>query len=234
MVANPSRAKGIQEVPTNIVVPFYLYASVSYLISCILLFFSAGTLWGHHFQPSILAVTHSMALGWGTMMILGASYQLIPVLIESQLKSSVLARLSFILAGIGTPFLVYGFYTFQLGWVSQVGGIAINLAVILYVVNLAWSVSGSKTENVHAVYVLTAACWLLVTTLWGLLLLFNFTMEIFREDSLYYLSSHAHAGIIGWFLLLILGVGSRLIPMFLISKYTHESLLWWVDRKSVV
>lgn len=228
MIIGQSDTKGIQEVPINIVLPFYLYAAISYLISCILLFFSAGTLWGHHFQPSILTVTHSMALGWGTMMILGASYQLIPVLIESQLKSSVLARISFFLAGIGIPFLVYGFHTFQLGWISQVGGAAINLAVILYVVNLAWSVWGSETENVHAVYVLTAACWLLVTTLWGLLLLFNFTMEIFREDSLYYLSSHAHAGIIGWFLLLILGVGSRLIPMFLISKYSQERLLWWV------
>ena len=228
MTINPSGARGIQEVPVNIVLPFYLYAAIFYLISCVLLFFSTPTLWGHHFQPGILAVTHSMALGWGSMMILGASYQLIPVLIESRLKSGLLARISFVLAGTGIPLLVYGFYTFQLGWISQVGGIAINLAVILYVANLAWSLSGSKTENIHAIYVLTASCWLLVTTLWGLLLLFNFTMDIFREDSLYYLSSHAHAGIIGWFLLLVLGVGSRLIPMFLISKYTHESLLWWV------
>ena len=228
MIVSQSGTRGIQEVSVNIVLPFYLYAATSYLISCILLFFSSGTLWGHHFQPGILAVTHSMALGWGTMMILGASYQLIPVLIESQLKSGLLARISFVLAGIGIPFLVYGFYSFQLGWVSQVGGIAINLAVILYVANLAWSLSGSKTENIHAIYVLTASCWLLVTTLWGLLLLFNFTMNVFRENSLYYLSSHAHAGIIGWFLLLVLGVGSRLIPMFLISKYTNERLLWWI------
>ena len=228
MVINPSRATGIQEVPVNIVLPFYLYAAASYLISCVLLFFSAESLWGHHFQPEILAVTHSMALGWGTMMILGASYQLIPVLIESRLKSHLLARMSFVFAGMGIPFIVYGFHAFQLGWVAQVGGVAINLAVIFYVANLFWSLSGSKTENIHAIYILTASCWLLVTTLWGLLLLFNFTMDIFREDSLYYLTSHAHAGIVGWFLLLVLGVGSRLIPMFLISKYTQESLLWWV------
>src|SRR5690606_5077060 len=31
-----------------------------------------------------------------------------------------------------------------------------------------------------------------------------------------------------WFLLLVIGVGSRLIPMFLISKYTNEGLLWAV------
>jgi hypothetical protein len=35
-------------------------------------------------------------------------------------------------------------------------------------------------------------------------------------------------GVVGWFLLLVLGVGSRLIPMFLISKYTNPRLLWAV------
>jgi len=59
-----------------------------------------------------------------------------------------------------------------------------------------------------------------------MLLLFNFTMDLFPENSIYYLSSHAHAGIVGWFLLLVIGVGSRLLPMFLISKYTNEVLLW--------
>src|SRR5690606_8293720 len=165
-------------------------------------------------------------LGWGTMMILGASYQLIPVLIESKLQSRMIAKISFVLAALGIPLLIYGFYTFQLGWIAQVGAIAINLAVLLYVINLAWSVGKSKTENVHAIFVLTASCWLLVTTFWGMLLLFNFTMDLFPENSIYYLSSHAHAGIVGWFLLLVIGVGSRLLPMFLISKYTNEVLLW--------
>src|SRR5690606_32640093 len=32
----------------------------------------------------------------------------------------------------------------------------------------------------------------------------------------------------GWFLLLVIGVGSRLIPMFMISKYTNNKLLWWI------
>src|SRR5665213_2761450 len=43
-----------------------------------------------------------------------------------------------------------------------------------------------------------------------------------------YLPLHAQLGIIGWFLLLVIGVGSRLIPLFLISKYNNEKLLWWI------
>lgn len=58
--------------------------------------------------------------------------------------------------------------------------------------------------------------------------LFAFTLAFLPADSLHYLSLHAHMGIIGWFLLLVVGVGSRLIPMFLISKYTNAKLLWWI------
>lgn len=43
-----------------------------------------------------------------------------------------------------------------------------------------------------------------------------------------YLPLHGQMGIIGWFLLLVIGVGSRLIPMFLISKYTNNRLLWTI------
>src|SRR5690606_37142853 len=42
------------------------------------------------------------------------------------------------------------------------------------------------------------------------------------------LSLHAHLGIIGWFLLMVVGVGSRLIPMFLISKYNNVRKLWTI------
>src|SRR5690554_1962988 len=146
--AGTSSGKAMQDVPIDVVVPFYLYAALFFLVSCGLLIFSAGSFQGHHFQPDLLAITHAMALGWGTMMILGASYQLIPVLVESKLQSRFLAKSSFVLAALGIPFLVYGFYTFQLGLVSQLGGIGINLAIVLYVINLAWSVAKSKSENI--------------------------------------------------------------------------------------
>ena len=169
-----------------------------------------------------------MALGWGTMVILGASHQLVPVLIEGKLYSNILAHLSFVLAAVGIPLLVYAFYTFNMNWMARRGGEFVIDAVVVYLINMGISMAKSKTENVHAVFVFTAGLWLLMTTVVGLLLVYNFSTPLFAEDSLHYLSLHAHMGIIGWFLLLIIGVGSRLIPMFLISKYTNASLLWWV------
>lgn len=169
-----------------------------------------------------------MALGWGTMIILGASHQLVPVLIEARLFSNLLAYASFVFAGLGIPLLVYSFFRFQFNWPAQAGGILVNLAIVSFLINLVLSILNTKKENVHAVFVFTATTWLLVTTLIGLLLVFNFTKSILPKDSLHYLSLHAHIGIVGWFLLLVMGVGSRLIPMFLISKYDKPKRLWLI------
>ena len=212
----------------KVVLPFYLYAGAAFLIATVLLLFSAPAFLQHYFHPKTLAITHVMALGWGTMMILGASHQLVPVLIEGKLYSNALAYLSFSFAAIGIPLLVIGFYQFDFGWPAQSGAIFINVAIIFYLVNIGTSMVKSKKENVHATFVFTATLWLLITTIVGLFLVYNFTFNILSKDSLSYLPLHAHLGIVGWFLLIVIGVGSRLIPLFLISKYNNNQLLWWI------
>ncbi len=220
---------GLQQTTSyKVVIPFYIYAAISLLIGTILLFFHTDIANQHYFHPYTLAITHTMALGWGTMIIFGASHQLLPVLVEGKLDSNLLAYLTFIFAAIGIPFLVAGFYMFQMGWLVQFGAILINIAVICYLTNVIMSIYNSKKYNIHAWFIATASLWLFSTTFFGLLLVFNFTRSILPKDSVAYLTIHAHLGIVGWFLLLVIGVGSRLIPMFLISKYTNDKTLWQI------
>ena len=218
----------IKTTSYKVVLPFYIYAAFAFLLSAILLLTSSSAFTDHYFQPHILAITHLMALGWGTMIILGASHQLVPVLIEGKLYSNAIAYASFILAGIGIPLLVYGFYVFNMHNPAKWGGRFILLSIIAYLINLGVSMSKSKKENIHALFVFTSALWLFLTGALGLALVYNFTYNMFPHDSLHYLPLHVHAGVIGWFLMLIIGVGSRLIPMFLISKYTNTKLLKWI------
>jgi cbb3-type cytochrome oxidase subunit 1 len=95
----------IKNTTHKVVLPFYIYAAISFFAATILLFFSGNAFTQHYFHPNTLAITHTMALGWGTMIILGASHQLVPVLIEAKLHSNCLAFVSFILAGAGIPML---------------------------------------------------------------------------------------------------------------------------------
>ncbi len=212
----------------KVVIPFYIYASLGFFCATLFLLINTGDITKHYFHPYTLAITHMMALGWGTMIILGSAHQLVPVLIEGRLFSNKLAYASFILAAIGIPLLLFGFYSFNMGWPARCGGELIITAIICYLINIGISIVKSKTESVHAIFVFTASLWLLLTASVGLLLVYNFQYHFLPDDSIDYLPLHAHMGIAGWFLLLIIGVGSRLIPMFLISKYNNVSLLWWV------
>lgn len=212
----------------RVVLPFYVYASLSLIAASVLLLISSDAFKGHHFNPGILAVTHIMALGWGSMMILGASHQLVPVMIEGKLYSNFLGHAAFALASVGIILLVTGFYRFEFSLMTQAGGLMVLAAFQLYFINLLMSILASKSENVHAFFVLTATLWVLATMVLGVLLLFNFTHRLLSSDSLHYLTLHAHMGIVGWFLLTVMGVGTRLIPMFLISKYNNPEKLWWI------
>ncbi|MCC6187220.1 MAG: cytochrome c oxidase subunit I [Chitinophagaceae bacterium] len=228
MIAQTTSNSPVANTSYKVVLPFYVYAAVAFLVATILLLSSTKAFHIHYFHPQLLAITHIMALGWGTMIILGASHQLIPVLIESGLYSNKLAYASFVLTGIGVPLLAYAFYTFDMGDPAKWGGRFVVIGILTYLINVAKSMARSKTENVHATFVFTATVWLFITVLLGLVQVYNFTAPLLQEDSLHYLALHAHSGILGWFLLLIIGVGSRLIPMFLISKYTNDRLLWLV------
>ena len=228
MFASSGNTNLVKNTSHTVVIPFYLYAALSFLTATILLFFSTDAFTAHYFHPHTLAITHTMALGWGTMIILGASHQLVPVLIEGRLYSNFLGHLSFGFGAAGIPLLVYSFFNFQFQWQALTGAVLINAAILSYLVNLAISIAQSKTENVHAVFVFMAAVWLFITTMVGLLLVWNFTDSILANDSLHYLSLHAHIGIAGWLLMLVVGVGSRLIPMFLISKYDNSKKLWTI------
>ena len=73
-------------------------------------------------------------------------------------------------------------------------------------------------DKKNAVFVFMATIWLFLTTTLVLAQVHNFKELILPAGSLHYLTLHANAGIIGWFLLLIMGIDSLLIPIFLFQN----------------
>src|SRR6187455_3118480 len=114
MFAPTANTETIKTTSWKVVLPFYGYASIAFFVGTVLLFLSTSEITRHYFHPHNLAIIHVMALGWGTMIILGASHQLVPVLIEGSLYSNKLALISFLLAALGIPLLTYGFYVFDM------------------------------------------------------------------------------------------------------------------------
>jgi len=209
----------------KIVVTHYVVAAFCFLILSVMMLFSVNAFTGHYFHPQILAITHLAALGWGTMIILGASYQLIPVVLETELYSEKLAWVSFGFFLPGLLELVYSFWVFVPGIHMQCGAVLLMLAVILFTLNVYLTGRKKKQQTIQEDFIFSACLCLCFTVALGTALVFNFTISIFAQDHLHFLKLHAHLGLIGWFLLMLIGVSSKLVPMFLVSSYQKTGLL---------
>ncbi|MEP6613338.1 MAG: hypothetical protein ABJA76_15670 [Mucilaginibacter sp.] len=209
----------------KIVVTHYVVAAFCFLILSVMMLFSVKAFTGHYFHPQILAITHMAALGWGTMIILGASYQLIPVVLETKLYSEKLAWITFGLFLPGLIALVYSFWVFVPGIHMQCGAVLLLTAAILFTVNVYLTAKRNKQQTIQEDFIFSACLCLCFTVALGAALVFNFTMPIFQQEHLHFLKLHAHLGLIGWFLLMLIGVSSKLVPMFLVSSYQKTGLL---------
>jgi F0F1-type ATP synthase assembly protein I len=204
--------------PLRVVLPFYATGAVFFLILTILLFLASSDLTGHYFSPHLLAIVHTAALGWGTMIIFGAAYELLPVLCENDLYSKRLAMASFVLLTAGVAHLIPAFWWFKAGTLMITGGSLVFLATLCYVCNVLFTAENCKQHSLHKQFLISSAMWLLVTVTLGLCLAVNLRYPFMSRNHLDIMKLHAHVGLAGWFLQLITGVSVKLVPMFLVSK----------------
>ncbi|MBA3899649.1 MAG: hypothetical protein H0X62_05470 [Bacteroidetes bacterium] len=208
-----------------VVLPHYIFAALSFLVLAALTALSSESLLSHYFNPVLLSLTHIAALGWASMIIFGALYQLLPVILQVNLYSEKLAITSFILLSLGTIIMAWSFWKFSIGYWLQTGAILAFSGIIIFAVNIFFTANKNKKWNIDSDFIMTAVFWLLATGIIGILMVFNFRFVFLPESHLLYLKIHAHTGVIGWLLLLIIGVGSKLLPMFMLSHKINETKL---------
>jgi cbb3-type cytochrome oxidase subunit 1 len=219
------------------VLPFYGAAAIAFLMLSGLLFAGAFALQGHFFHPHILAMVHAAALGWGTMIIFGAAYQLLPVVCERHLYSPGMALTSFFCLSAGAVMLVSAFWNFRAGWIMIIGGLLIFAASVMFLWNVIGTAGQPKLYSVYKAFIVSSAAWLSLTALIGILLAIHLRYPFIPKSHLEILKLHAHAGLAGWFLQLIIGISSRLVPMFLLGKSTKHHLLrnaLWLQNLALV
>ena len=164
-------------------------------------------------------------LGWATMIIFGALYQLIPVVFETALFSEKLAKITFWMTAFSAVFLSYSFWVASFSMLLPYASVCMFVSLLLFVINVLLSYRKSEIKNWSSKFVIAAIIWLLATELLGTLIALNFKFNFLTETHIHYLKIHATIGLIGWFLLLIIGVGSTLVPMFLISHQLNHNKL---------
>lgn len=211
--------------PNSAILPFYATGAIAFLVLTLLLFSSADSFTGHYFSPHTLTWVHTAALGWGTMIIFGAAHQLLPVICERDLFKVNLASFSFYTLTSGVMLLAFSFWNFRVGWMMIAGGSLIVLSVLFYAINVIMTSRIYQSYSIQKLFIISSALWLLFTVVVGLLLAINLSHPFFARSHMEILKLHAHAGLAGWFLQLIIGVSSKLVPMFLLGKSSKDKLL---------
>jgi len=119
---------------------------------------------GHYYQPHILALAHTVTLGWITVTIMGASFQLIPIMLERALWSERLAwwQLAFMVTGV-TGMVGHFFLGAWSGLVWSAALVA--LGVGLHLLNVARTVRGVGRWTFTARMIALALAGLGLTTL---------------------------------------------------------------------
>ena len=85
-----------------------------------------------------------------------------------------------------------------------------------------------KLEDVKTIqntYIVTSVFWLSVTVILGLLILLNGKFSFFMASPIELLKAHAALGLIGWFMMLVMGVASILLPMFFIVHNLNKKYI---------
>jgi len=210
---------------SSVVVPHFMFGAISFFIVAIMLLLSSSSLLEVYFNNKLIAITHMAVLGWATMIIFGALYQLIPVVFETALFSEKLAKFTFWISIVSVVFLSYSFWVASFSMLLPYASVCMFISLLLFVINVLLSYRKSEIINWSSKFIIAAIIWLLLTELLGTLIALNFKFNFFTETHIHYLQIHATIGLIGWFLMLIIGVGSTLIPMFLISHQLNHNKL---------
>jgi hypothetical protein len=192
-------------------------AAAAFALAALAVPWLAPELAGHYYHPRILALTHTVTLAWITLTIMGASYQIVPIVLGRAIWSERLARWQLALMLTGIAGMVGHFFIGQWAGVVWAAGL-VTLGVVAHLVNAAFTVRGLRQWTFTARLVVLAHVGLGLTTLFGALLGVNKIVRILPGDLFTGLHAHVHLALLGSVLPMVIGVAARVYPMFLLSR----------------
>ena len=195
---------------------YLVAAGAAFILAAFGVVWLAPELAGHYYHQRVVALTHAVTLGWITFAIMGASYQLIPIVLGRLIWSERLARWQFWVLLVGVGGMVAHFY---LGtWPGLVlAGVLFALGVALHLVNVRLSLRGFDRWTFTARLVVFAYTGLGLTVTLGLLLGADHIVKVLPGELFPTLHAHVHLALLGWVMPMVLGVAARVYPMFLLA-----------------
>ncbi len=209
--------------PFILVAHYFIAGAIFYTITSFLLPFYAGDLNTFFLSTAIASLMHLFLLGFIMMIIFGAMYQLIPVVLEIPIFSKDFAYIQFYLFVIG---IVIFSFALGKGFMNLLpyGAMIMYIAMLIFIVNVFLTYKNIETWSITAKFILVSNIFLLI----GVSIGFFIALDLVYGFDAYIIplvTLHISSVIVGYILMTIMGIGMILLPMFSLSHGFSEKAI---------
>ncbi|HEY9052688.1 MAG TPA: hypothetical protein VIQ03_14145, partial [Gammaproteobacteria bacterium] len=196
---------------------FFLTAPLFAIIAAMMMLVTGPELFDSRWLPQMLGFTHLITLGFITMAMLGALFQLLPVLAGCSIpNSSAISTLVHILFSLGVILLATGL-SLSHSVFLQIASVLLGSGLLLFLFTTSFSLFKTQAKNpsVKGMRVAVISLWMTLTL--GLTLLSGHGVDsipLLRQLT----PIHIAWGGIGWLVVLLISVAYQVIPMFQVTE----------------
>lgn len=215
-------------IPFKIPLRFFFTAPLFGILASILIVWQGPLSFTTRWSPSVLAVTHLVVLGYITMVMLGALFQVVSVLTGARLP--YIKRTGFITylsLTVGTLLLSAGL----LNGSAALMRLAIILLVLLFTLFFSVVITGLLNAQARpdaAKRIGLALISLALTVILGIWLAIGYGWDNFTVDRTL-TDIHLAWGLLGWVSLLVIAVAYEVVPMFQLTSFYPKVLMRWLS-----
>lgn len=174
------------------------------------------------------ALVHTMTLGWLALIMIGAFYQMVPVLVGGHVPGLFVSRNNYFILVGGIVCLLGGF-NFWIVPLLYVAAILISIGISLFVGQLLYALFRVKALKPVVWALRLSVISLAVTMIFGILMIgMMYGWWQIDIDRAIFKNIHMTTGLIGWIGFLLFGVAFHVIPMFYLTEAFPEKVSKWI------
>ncbi|TAN84194.1 MAG: hypothetical protein EPN14_02320 [Gallionella sp.] len=202
-----------QAPPISVPLCFFAVAPVFLVLAALLLAAGGGNPFADTRSPASLAATHCITLGFMAMVMLGATQQLLPVVIGSPVPAPRLVAWSTLLPLTAGALLLSGGFMLGEPALLNLSWPLLGLAFLVFIGAGMLSLARASARNATKTAILLSILSLAVAVALGMLLARGYATGLPLP---YTRLATAHIGLAlgGWVMLLIAGAAYQVVPMF--------------------
>ena len=202
--------------PMGFIVPFFLLAPLGLIVAGSVMLRTGPETFVAINAGQTVAVTHALALGWVSTVMMGACYQLGPVVLGGTLRSTRVIPVQLCIHIVAIGLFVASFAWLNVFW-TGVAGSLLFVSIVLFLANAGYALWTAPSWSVPRAYLVASTAGLGLAATFGLVFAGNLEHGWFAMSQ-GKLASHAHLGLAGWLALTLMGVSYQLVPMFNIAS----------------